>query len=180
MFANLLKNGPNKKRPLKIEKKTVKVSADLPSNKREPARANSQQSETPKPRPTAISKPLKRKVAKPTTESLAPRKASTPRRSHSAQPAIDFGNDDSGSEDNDDQTPKKMRFDEQEVVDTTRELRLKEMFESDQSITCKIIHGSEIATLDKSAKFVPLFEGLPDDLEIELQYPSLAQKERYA
>ena len=110
------------------------------------------------------------------------RKADVQRRSQSVHTPM-FGSEDSESESEDDEEAKavKRRKVEAEEVDKDREIRRRDVVDGgeEEEEELKMIHAADIPALDKMAKFGPVLEELPEDFELELQYPSRNRKERF-
>lgn len=172
MFSSLFGNGTYKKKPISIQKQTVKVAVESVRKELTPPLA-------PPKKTGAKSRTLKRKTLEPALRAPIFRKSVNPRRSHSSQPTADFSQADSESEDDLGHTPKKLRFDEEEDADGLRQLRNKDAFKLDQSLSFDMVHAADIPRLDKSTKYEPIFDGLPNELHLELQYPSASQRERF-
>ncbi|KAI1448205.1 histone H3-K79 methyltransferase [Annulohypoxylon stygium] len=95
---------------------------------------------------------------------------STPRDS----PA--FGNDSDSSDEDDDPFRKRLRRSEERSIDLNRKLRHKKAFGSEIRDS-RIIHAADIASV---ATKCPIIQGAkPEEVAIELQYPSRCKRERY-
>ena len=172
MFPSLFGGGANKKKPVKIQRETVKIATEAVQEEKAPSLA-------PLKAASTKSRPLKRKILDHSARASVSRKGTSARRSHSSQPAVDFGQVDSESEDDLNYTPKKTRFDEENDIDKLRRLRNEDAFDLDQPLEVNMIHAANIPRLDKSTKFEPVFESLPSQFTLELQYPSALQRERF-
>ncbi|KAF3059422.1 Histone-lysine N-methyltransferase, H3 lysine-79 specific [Daldinia childiae] len=96
--------------------------------------------------------------------------ASTPRDS----PA--FGNDSESEDDDSDPFRKRLRRSESRSVDLNRKLRHKKAF-GDEIRDPRIIHAADIASV--ATKCPPIQGAKPEEVAIELQYPSRCKRERY-
>ncbi|KAI8963521.1 histone H3-K79 methyltransferase [Daldinia sp. FL1419] len=95
---------------------------------------------------------------------------STPRDS----PA--FGNDSESEDDDSDPFRKRLRRSESRSVDLNRKLRHKKAF-GDEVRDPRIIHAADIASV--ATKCPPISGVKPEEVAIELQYPSRCRRERY-
>lgn len=95
--------------------------------------------------------------------------ASTPRDS----PA--FGNDSESEDDDSDPFRKRLRRSESRSVDLNRKLRHKKAF-GDEIRDPRIIHAADIASV--ATKCPPIQGAKPEEVAIELQYPSRCKRER--
>ncbi|OTA60268.1 putative histone H3 methyltransferase [Hypoxylon sp. EC38] len=96
---------------------------------------------------------------------------STPRDS----PA--FGNDsESGDDTSDPFFPKRLRRSESRSVDLNRKIRHKKAF-GDEIRDSRIIHAADIASV--ATKCPPIHGAKPEEVPIEVQYPSRCKRERY-
>ncbi|KAI1384726.1 histone H3-K79 methyltransferase [Hypoxylon trugodes] len=96
--------------------------------------------------------------------------SSTPRDS----PA--FGNDSESSDDGGDPFRKRLRRSEERSIDLNRKLRHKKAF-GDEVRDSRIIHAADIASV--ATKCPPIQGAEPEEVAIELQYPSRCKRERY-
>ncbi|KAI0382822.1 histone H3-K79 methyltransferase [Hypomontagnella monticulosa] len=95
---------------------------------------------------------------------------STPRDS----PA--FGNDSESEDEDIDPFRKRIRRSEERSVDLNRKLRHKKAF-GDEVRDSRIIHAADIASV--ATKCPPIQGAKPEEVAIELQYPSRCKRERY-
>ncbi|KAI1397084.1 histone H3-K79 methyltransferase [Hypoxylon fuscum] len=96
---------------------------------------------------------------------------STPRDS----PAF-FGDDSESEDDDSDPFRKRLRRSESRSVDLNRKLRHKKAF-GDDARDPRIIHAADIASV--ATKCPPIHGAKPEEVAIELQYPSRCKRERY-
>jgi len=85
----------------------------------------------------------------------------------------------SSSDDNtDSDSAESKAVKKRRISDNTckRRIRAPEAGAAQQSGELKFIHGADLTTGTRSARFRPAF-GLDEPLEIQLQYPSMVQKE---
>ena len=75
-------------------------------------------------------------------------------------------------------TKRVKRFDSIEK-DINRSIRSKKAFSDEEGGNFPMIHASTIASLDKPTKYKRVFPDYPGVLEINLQYPSASQREKY-
>lgn len=94
---------------------------------------------------------------------------STPRDS----PA--FGNDSESEDEDSDPFRKRLRRSEERSVDLNRKLRHKKAF-GDEIRDSRIIHAADIASV--ATKCPPIHGAKPEEVAIELQYPSRCKRER--
>ena len=109
---------------------------------------------------------------KPLARGHASRKRPTPEQ------VLESSSDASGSEEAIGVSHKKLKSSSTRELDRKRQVRSSEAFSRDNGITYPIVHAADIASLDTSISFVPLFEGLTETAEVLLQYPSISPPER--
>ena len=178
MFPSMFATGTNnKKRPLDIQKQTVKRKAEPPKH------IKVDQTRTTQARNTTA------KSAKKTHKS-SPRLLDSPRslvahkgnwRSNTpfaSQSPIDFGQEDSDNDESLSSTPKRLKLDDDQERDVGRLVRSREAFDPRCTQAISMIHAVDIPTIDKSTKYEPACPGLPESFLLELQYPSLASPEK--
>lgn len=93
---------------------------------------------------------------------------------------VDFGVHDSDSDDTLEIPRKKVKNGSDSEADLNRQLCSQKSFSGDTNHFYPLVHAAEVPWLEKSVKFQPLFEGLSENVEVQLQYPSISQKERLA
>ncbi|KAI1772531.1 histone H3-K79 methyltransferase [Hypoxylon cercidicola] len=96
---------------------------------------------------------------------------STPRDS----PAF-FGDDSESEDEDNDPFRKRSRLSESRSIDLNRKLRHKKAF-GDHIRDPRIIHAADIASV--ATKCPPIHGAKPEEVAIELQYPSRCKRERY-
>ena len=144
-----------------------------------PAKSKAPSQARPPSLPPARAQKSVKLPSKSTKSSTLHPEPSRRQRSRSSQPAIDFGSDDSDSEGNSEVATKRIRREEAAEYDEARIIRDHKAFASDGKRSFIMVHAADIPSLDKATKYEPSFAGLSDGSEIELQYPSILQKERY-
>ncbi|MCJ1376953.1 Nucleosomal histone H3-Lys79 methylase [Xylographa soralifera] len=111
-------------------------------------------------------------------ENEATRKRRTP-----SQGLVNFSSDDSEVEEEEEEeeegSRKKLKAELDQDPDLKRQVRNKTAFSEDDEGIFPMVHAADIPSLDKTTKYVPSFEGLPENTEVSLQYPSASQRERY-
>ena len=174
MFGALFASGASKKKPVEVKRVSEAKSGNGVVKSRFNSHVNSNA-----PRTITTQGGVKRKVrAKEATKLAEVRRASVQRRSQSVHTPM-FGSEDSESEDEEAKAVKRRKI-QAEEVDRDREIRRRDAFEeSANEGGFNMIHAAEIPALDKMAKFGPVLEELPEDFELELQYPSRGPKERF-
>lgn len=169
---------PIAKKPLVIKKTTVTVrrsqqitpasTPPQPARKKTLSRTKPTRAETSKTSRSAWDSPAtsaKRKTQRPAS--------STP----------DFGADDDDESDGDDDysledRTKRQKLDPLRTALPKRNVRSAAAFEGGgEALT--IVHAAEIPTLDKTTKYEPVFKGLSQGFEVQVQYPSASKTERY-
>ncbi|KAI0180812.1 histone H3-K79 methyltransferase [Hypoxylon sp. FL1284] len=132
------------------------------------------------PRPSPNPRLSRTKSASPYPSSSDEKRALTRKRkavaiTPRASPAF-FG-DDSESEDEDhDPFSKRLRLSESRPIDYNRKLRHKKAF-GDDTRDSRIINAADIASV--ATKCPPIHGAKPEEVAIELQYPSRCKRERY-
>lgn len=96
--------------------------------------------------------------------------SSTPRDS----PAF-FGDDSESEDEDNDPFRKRLRLSETRSIDLNRKLRHKKAF-GDGIRDPRIIHAADIASV--ATKCPPIHGAKPEEVAIELQYPSRCKRER--
>lgn len=96
-----------------------------------------------------------------------------------SQGLIDFGSDESEGEEDHRGSWKKLKPPLEQKPDSKRRIRNKQAFSKEGDGVVPMVHAADIPSLDKATRYVPSFEGLPEDMEVLLQYPSVFQRERY-
>ena len=177
MFPGMFTNGASRKRPLEIQKQTVKRAAGPLRN------ASNSQAKSSQTRKVTI-EPAKRKAprssaktAKNSPISLLP----TPKQSRatsSPQPLVDFGLEDSDSEEDLPSTPKKVKFNDDHDRDIDRLVRCQEAFDPQQTQEITMVHAAEIPILDQGTKYESACPDQSEPVFLELHYPSVAQPEK--
>jgi [histone H3]-lysine79 N-trimethyltransferase len=185
----------NKKR-LEIKKQTISVPAKPASRNSSlfarnhsfgkssplpvPAHARSGSSSKLKPRPSPKNTPS------PSDHRPSPATPQSAKRKRATNAAPDFGTD-SGSEDGDADAERTRELDakrrkqrEVRALYKDRRVRSQAAFEPKESERVKvpIIHAAEIPSRDRGTRYEPYFAGLEEGWMIELQYPSLCERER--
>lgn len=120
---------------------------------------------------------LNSQTAKPSPKSRAqnPRKrpASTP------QPLESDSDDDVSDQDLGDGRKRARKMSEVEP-DPKRQIRSRKAFSEENGGVFPMIHAADVASLSKPTKYKAAFPNHPQAIEIQLQYPSASQRERYA
>ena len=178
MFPGMFANGTNsKKRPLDIQKQTVRQKAEPPKHIK-----------VDQTRYTQVRKPTAKSTKE--THKSSPRLLDSPRslvtrkgnrRSNTpfaSQSPIDFGQEDSDNDENSPSTPKRLKLDDDQERDVGRLVRSREAFDPRCTKEISMIHAADIPALDKSTKYEPACPGLPESFLLELQYPSFASPEK--
>ena len=176
MFSGLLSNEGSKKRPLDVRKQAVKGTSQ---------HNHDDNTKYPNLRHMRLEKPTKQRLQQGSTINGGSSNPTVQQRavSHSRasffKSQIDFGRDDSESETEIAGTPKRLKINEDELMDGNRQIRDKGAFYLAQPMNIEMIHAADIPALDKSTKYAPAIPELPEDFIIELEYPSMLPKERY-
>lgn len=189
-----------KKKPLEIKKQTITVPAKTgPSNSSLFARKHNSSRSTP------VSGSSRAQFASSSSAKLNPRfspktdpnsadhrpSPSTPqsskRKRATADAAPDFGTD--GESENDDEDAERARESdakrrkqrEVRALYKNRRVRSLAAFEptNGECVKLPIIHAAEIPSKDRGTRYEPYFASLEEGWTIELQYPSLCERERY-
>lgn len=114
-----------------------------------------------------------------TSTSLRPRRQESRKRISPAQQRFDTSSDDSGSDISLGASQKRVKTSTGTEPDLKRQIRCQKAFSEVDGTAFPMVHAADIALLDKSSKFVSAFEESTGCAEIELQYPSASQRERY-
>ena len=101
------------------------------------------------------------------------RAVSTPQR-------LESDSDDDGASQDIESVKKRARRDSDFEPDLDRHIRSSKAFSEDNEWTVSIVHAADIASLSKPTKYMPAFPNDEHATEIYLQYPSAAQREKYA
>ncbi len=119
---------------------------------------------------------LSSQTAKPSPKSRAqnPRKrpASTPQR-------LESDSDDDVSDQDLGDARKRARLIGDVEPDLKRQIRSRKAFEEDGGVF-PMVHAVVVASLSKATKYKAAFPNDPQAIEIQLQYPSASQREKYA
>ncbi|OTA98866.1 hypothetical protein M426DRAFT_325662 [Hypoxylon sp. CI-4A] len=169
-----LKRAPQE---IRVEKVVVPNKARPSLTPNGPRASSSQYSASPRLSPNPrLSRP---KSASPYPSSADEKRAggrkrkiisSTPRDSTPA-----FGNDSESEDEDSDPFRKRLRRSEERSVDLNRKLRHKKAF-GDDVRDSRIIHAADIASV--ATKCPPIQGAKPEEVAIELQYPSHCKRER--
>lgn len=120
---------------------------------------------------------LNSQTAKPSSRSRAqnPRKrpASTPQR-------LESDSDDDASDQDIGDARKRARRISDAGPDPKRQIRSRKAFSEEDGGVFPMIHAADVASLSKATKYKAAFPNDPQAIEIQLQYPSASQSERYA
>ena len=92
---------------------------------------------------------------------------------------VTFSSDDSDADEDIERSSKKVKAEVVQDLELYRQIRNKQAFSEDGSGIFPMVHAADIPSLDKATKYIPSFEGLPENTEVSLQYPSASQRERY-
>lgn len=144
-----------------------------------PRTSSSQYSASPRPSPNPrLSRP---KSASPYPSSSDEKRAAIARKrkavTSTPRDSPIFGNDsESEGDDSDLFYPKRLRRSESRSADLNRKLRHKKAF-GDEIRDSRIIHAADIASV--ATKCPPIHGTKPEEVPIELQYPSRCKRERY-
>ena len=168
MYQSLFGNASGKKRAADIKKHTVVTKS---SNKPSP------RTELRDIRHQSI-KGVGTKTPKSLKASVTRNRPDRPRTRYS-RPTIDFGSEDSDNEENGTCLHKKLRWEENQEPDLSRRVRSTRAFQEDVGVF-PMLHAANIPSNDTTTKYEPSVPGLPGDYELELQYPSVSQRERFA
>ncbi|MCJ1288806.1 Nucleosomal histone H3-Lys79 methylase [Xylographa carneopallida] len=105
----------------------------------------------------------------------------TRKRRTPSQGLVNFSSDDSEAEDGEEGegSRKKPKADLDQHPDLKRQVRNQKAFSEEDGGIFDMVHAADIPSLDKTTKYIPSFEGLPEKIEVSLQYPSASQRERY-
>ncbi|MCJ1478795.1 Nucleosomal histone H3-Lys79 methylase [Lambiella insularis] len=174
-FNYLLKNTSAKAQPLQIRKESVSIkpASRLPSLKDVARPPKGQHLQLRKAQRTED------KVRGTTTrlvknQNVRPRKRQTP-----SQGRTDFGSEESEGEEDQQGLRKKLKPGLEQKSDLKRHVRNEKAFSEEDDGIFPMVHAGDIPFLDKATKYIPAFEGLPENTELLLQYPSVSQRERY-
>ena len=96
-----------------------------------------------------------------------------------AQQRFDTSSDDSGSDVSLGASRKRFKTSAETEPDLKRQIRCQKAFSEVDNTAFPMVHAAEIASVDRSTKFVAAFGDSTGSAEIELQYPSASQRERY-
>ena len=172
MFAN----GSNRKRQLDIQKRTIK-STTVTSPELSDGRVPDEKAR--RTQPSAVQ--LQPSKENHLSHGPAPLGSRRDRKVPSITPtpqAVDFGQDDTESEEDDASTPKRVKHDNGEGRDPMRQIRCKDAFGLHAGIETSVAHAADIPALDKGTRYESAVPGLATPLELELQYPSSMRCER--
>jgi hypothetical protein len=120
-----------------------------------------------------------KKAAKPRRAASPPRPRKHVARKRSTPPQHFSSSDDEGVDDVPDISRKRVRRSETGEPDPERRVRALGSFDERGDHTSSMVHAADVPALDKSVRYKPSFEGLPDGTVINLQYPSASQTERF-
>lgn len=125
--------------------------------------------------------PVKRSPGKATSKSLSPgiQPVKTPQaRRKRLTPAVCGLTSSSDESESEAKSAPSKRQKTDDAVDCTRKLRSEIAFLIEDDGRFEFVHAADIAGSLKSGEYLPAFEGVDEDLQVTLQYPSLSQRER--
>ena len=158
-FNFMLKSSSAKGQPLQIRKEVVTAVV--------------QNSKLARPKLTGSNgKATKISTRSPAKPSRQSRKRATP-----SLDVVRFTSDDSEVDQDGEAPRKKLRQEPRTNTDPSRQVRSQQAFTEGEGIF-PMVHGADIVSLDKATKYIPSFDGLSEDFEVLLQYPSASQRER--
>ena len=114
------------------------------------------------------------------TPSPKPRAQQQRKRPTPTSQRLEFDDDDNdvSEEDLDTSARKRARRISFEP-DVDRKIRSRKAFSDENGGQFSMVHAAGIASLSQPAKYRPAFPDYTDKVEIQLQYPSASQKEKY-
>ena len=101
------------------------------------------------------------------------RAASTPQR-------FDSDSDDDVSDGDLNISSKRARRRSEPEPDATRQIRSRKAFSAENGGQFPMVHAADIASLKKPNEYKTAFPEYPEAVEVQLQYPSASQREKYA
>ena len=139
---------------------------------------------TTQPRPSSQTGPLpqsnglqpkKRERVEPQPSRTKPRSAG---RSKISEQILRMSSDESSSDESILTAPKRFKSHIEEEVDSNRRVRSRKAFSTEGNDDHSRVHAADVMSLNTSVKYIPVFEGLVEETEVFVQYPSCLQSER--
>lgn len=131
-------------------------------------------------RPLTKMQPTKSSSTKATTPSPRPR-AQHPRKRPAATPQLlESDSDDDVSDQDLSDSRKRARRTSDVEPDLNRQIRSRKAFSDEHGGEFAMVHAANIASLSKPTKYKPAFPDHSETVEVQLQYPSASQREKYA
>lgn len=127
-----------------------------PPKKKSPKQSNTKATPSPRPLPQNPRK----------------RAASTPQR-------LESDSDGDVSDENLNVGSKRARRSSDPEPDLDRQIRNRKAFSGEDGGQFHMIHAADIASLSTPSKYSPAFPNDPNAIEVQLQYPSASQGEKY-
>ncbi|MCJ1480222.1 Nucleosomal histone H3-Lys79 methylase [Schaereria dolodes] len=171
-FDHFQKKGSNpiKPQPLQLRKEIIPHNAPA---SRQPVPLKSQ-------RPNGHAPPRKvgRQDAPQHAKTLKAPSNHSRKRASPVEQRIESSSEDSEDEVSVVMARKKTKPNSSVEPDLKRQVRSKKAFSKDDDGVFTMVHAADIASLESSVKFIPLFDELPERAEVGFQYPSASQRER--
>ena len=127
--------------------------------------------------------PPKKKSPKQSNTKATPSPRSQPhnprKRAASTPQRLESDSDGDVSDENLDIGSKRVRRSSDPEPDLNRQIRSRRAFSGEDGGQFHMIHAAEIASLSTPSKYSPAFPNDPNAIEVQLQYPSASQREKY-
>ncbi|KAK2766983.1 Nucleosomal histone H3-Lys79 methylase [Arachnomyces sp. PD_36] len=168
---------PQRPQIRKVEAKPPPSASSTPKN------ANSRRPpQTPQARPSNAKSSSKSRDSARLQPRSSSQRLGTPSNPNSRKrpsPALRLSSDDESDTDEIPDFRKRAKVSASAEPDLGRQIRSKKAFSEDGRKSFPMVHAADITSAKKAGKFSGAFDESTKPVEMELQYPSASQKERY-
>jgi len=128
---------------------------------------------------TLLSKRVPKQNGAARKASPKPRDQNSRKRAVATPQRLESDSDDDGADQDLEDSRKRVRRNSKLEPDLNRQIRSRKAFAEEDDGKFPIVHAADIASLSRPAQYILAFPNDPQATEINLQYPSASQREKY-